>query len=63
MSDLSAVADPENASPAYPHAHRKGLRDVRGGSNGCCGEDHLCTAVKGHDAPDRARRPAGLRSL
>lgn len=105
VSDLSAVADPENefsvydtyglgedngwisvggtslsapliagmiglagnartvASPAYLYTHRKGLRDVRGGSNGYCGGDYLCTAVKGYDAPTGLGSPRGLTSL
>ena len=105
VSDLSAVADPDNefsvydtygldedngwisvggtslsaplvagmiglagnartvASPAYLYAHRKGLRDVRGGSNGYCGNDYLCTAVKGYDAPTGLGSPRGLSSL
>ncbi len=105
VSDLSAVADPENefsvydtyglgedngwiavggtslsaplvagmiglagnaravASPAYLYTHRSGLRDVRGGSNGYCGKDYLCTAVKGYDAPTGLGSPRGLRSL
>ena len=105
VSDLSAVADPDNefsvydtyglgedngwisvggtslsaplvagmiglagnaktvASPAYLYTHRKGLRDVKGGSNGYCGDDYLCTAVKGYDAPTGLGSPRGLKSL
>jgi hypothetical protein len=51
------------ASPAYLYTHRTGLRDVRGGSNGYCGGDYLCTAVKGYDAPTGLGSPHGLRSL
>lgn len=51
------------ASPAYLYTHRQGLRDVRGGSNGSCGKDYLCTALKGYDAPTGLGSPHGLRSL
>jgi hypothetical protein len=39
------------ATPAFAYAHRTGLKDVVGGSNGYCGDDYLCTGVKGYDAP------------
>ena len=43
---------PKVASPSYAYAHRGGLLDIVGGSNGDdCGGDYLCTAVKGYDAP------------
>jgi subtilase family serine protease len=51
------------ASPTYLYTHRSGLRDVRGGSNGYCGGDYLCTAVKGYDAPTGLGSPRGLTSL
>ena len=51
------------ASPTYLYAHRKGLKDVRGGSNGECGKDYLCSGVKGYDAPTGLGSPRGLRSL
>jgi hypothetical protein len=51
------------ADPAYLYTHRKGLHDVRGGSNGECGNDYLCTGVKGYDAPTGLGSPRGLTSL
>ncbi len=55
---------PAVASPSYAYAHRSGLHDVVGGSNGDdCGGDYLCTALKGYDAPTGLGSPRGLGSL
>ncbi len=51
------------ASPTYLYEHPKGLHDVRGGRNGSCGKDYLCTGVKGYDAPTGLGSPRGLSSL
>jgi hypothetical protein len=54
----------EVVSPSYAYAHRGGLHDVVGGSNGDdCGGDYLCTALKGYDAPTGLGSPRGLGSL
>ncbi len=49
--------------PSYAYAHPGGLRDVVGGSNGFCGDDYLCTGVKGYDGPTGLGSPRGLSSL
>jgi hypothetical protein len=55
---------PAVVSPSYAYAHRSGLHDVVGGSNGDdCGGDYLCTAVKGYDAPTGLGSPRGLGAL
>jgi subtilase family serine protease len=51
------------ASPGYAYAHRSGLKDVTGGSNGYCGDDYLCTGVRGYDGPTGLGSPRGLKSL
>jgi hypothetical protein len=51
------------STPAYAYAHRSGLNDVVGGSNGYCGGDYLCTGVKGYDAPTGLGTPKGLSAL
>jgi subtilase family serine protease len=51
------------ARPSYAYAHRTGLADVTGGSNGFCGGDYLCTGVKGYDGPTGLGSPRGLKSL
>lgn len=62
MIGLRGNADKASV-PAYAYAHRKGLKDVVGGSNGYCGRDYLCTGLKGYDAPTGLGSPRGLRSL
>jgi hypothetical protein len=49
--------------PWYAYAHRSGLTDVVGGSNGYCGGDYLCTGLKGYDAPTGWGSPTGLSAL
>ena len=51
------------AHPGYAYAHRSGLKDVIGGSNGYCGDDYLCTGVRGYDGPTGLGSPRGLTSL
>ncbi len=51
------------SQPSYAYAHRSGIKDVVGGSNGFCGGDYLCTGVKGYDAPTGLGSPRGLKSL
>jgi len=51
------------AQPSYAYAHRSGLLDVIGGSNGFCGGDYLCTGVKGYDGPTGLGSPRGLKAL
>lgn len=50
-----------NAS--YLYAHRSALYDVVGGSNGTCGGDYLCKAVKGYDGPTGLGTPKGVGAL
>ena len=42
---------------------RSGFFDVIGGSNGFCGGDYLCTALKGYDAPTGVGTPDGVKGL
>ena len=51
------------ASPGYLYAHRSGLQDVVGGSNGYCGGDYLCHANVGYDGPTGLGSPRGLSAL
>ena len=48
---------------AYPYHHRSGFLIVIGGSNGFCGGDYLCTALKGYDAPTEDGPPDGVKGL
>jgi subtilase family serine protease len=48
---------------SYLYAHRAGLKDVVGGSNGYCGGDYLCTGVVGYDAPTGLGSPRGVSAL
>jgi hypothetical protein len=50
-------------SAQYIYAHRAGLHDVVGGSNGFCGGDYLCVGKKGYDGPTGLGSPRGLSSL
>jgi subtilase family serine protease len=47
----------------YPYAHRSGFFDVVGGSNGYCGGDYLCDAVRGYDGPTGLGTPRGTAGL
>lgn len=47
----------------YISQHRHALHDVRRGSNGFCGNDYLCTAKPGYDAPTGFGTPRGLGAL
>jgi subtilase family serine protease len=51
----------DNASFLY--SHRESLFDVVGGSNGFCGDDYLCTGVRGYDAPTGLGTPNGVGSF
>jgi hypothetical protein len=51
----------DNASFLY--SHRESLFDVVGGSNGFCGDDYLCTGVRGYDAPTGLGTPNGIGSF
>jgi subtilase family serine protease len=48
---------------AFPYQHRSGFFDVRAGSNGFCGGDYLCNAVRGYDAPTGLGTPNGIAGL
>jgi len=48
---------------AYVYAHKSSFTDVVGGSNGSCGGDYLCTAVKGYDGPTGLGTPKGVGGL
>jgi subtilase family serine protease len=50
-------------APAFPYQHRQALFDVVGGSNGYCGGDYLCTAVRGYDGPTGLGTPHGAAGL
>ena len=45
------------------YSHPSGLHDVVGGSNGFCGGDYLCTALKGYDGPTGMGSPRGTSAL
>jgi subtilase family serine protease len=47
----------------YLYAHRSGLADVIGGSNGTCGGDYLCKAKAGYDAPTGLGSPRCTSAL
>ena len=47
----------------YIYAHASALYDPVVGSNGYCGNDYLCTAKLGYDAPTGAGTPHGLGAL
>jgi hypothetical protein len=51
------------AKASYAYAHKSGLRDVTGGSNGYCGGDYLCTGVKGYDGPTGLGVPNGISAF
>ena len=46
-----------------PYRKPGAFYDVVGGSNGFCGEDYLCTGVKGYDAPTGVGSPRGVAGL
>lgn len=48
---------------AFLYARKSQFRDVVGGSNGSCGRDYLCTAVRGYDAPTGLGTPHGVGGL
>jgi subtilase family serine protease len=48
---------------AFPYGHRGGFFDVIGGSNGYCGGDYLCDAVRGYDGPTGVGSPDGIAGL
>ena len=51
----------DGPGPLYaPHAS---LFDVVGGSNGYCGNDYLCSAKPGYDAPTGVGTPNGVSTL
>ncbi len=50
-------------SARYIYEHRSALDDVVGGSNGFCGNDYLCTAKAGYDAPTGLGTPRGTGAL
>ncbi len=58
---LAGNASTFTAGFAYKHA--SALFDVIGGSNGFCGNDYLCTAVKGYDGPTGVGTPNGVGAL
>ena len=51
------------SNASYIYAHPASIFDVKGGSNGFCGDDYLCTGVKGYDAPTGVGTPNGLGAL
>ena len=65
---ISAMIGLAGNAPALANAHvlygkSAGITDVVGGSNGYCGGDYLCTAVRGYDGPTGVGTPAGLGAL
>jgi subtilase family serine protease len=50
-------------SARYIYRHSMYLHDVRGGSNGYCGDDYLCTGKRGYDGPTGIGSPRGLGAL
>jgi subtilase family serine protease len=51
------------SNASYIYAHTASIFDVKGGSNGFCGHDYLCTGVKGYDGPTGVGTPNGLGAL
>jgi hypothetical protein len=54
-------------SPGSVYQHRKQLFDIRAGENAfvnppklVCGDDYLCVAKRGYDAPTGLGTPAGI---
>ncbi len=61
---IALAGDTTQAStPRFLYRHRGGFQDVVGGSNGFCGNDYLCTALPGYDAPTGLGTPRGLSGL
>lgn len=50
-------------NPSHIYANQSGLEDVRGGSNGFCGNDYLCTGKRGYDGPTGLGSPRGVSAL
>ena len=44
---------------SYAYSHSSSLYDIKGGSNGSCGNSYLCTAKKGYDGPTGLGTPNG----
>jgi subtilase family serine protease len=51
------------SSARYIYRHSSSLHDIRGGSNGFCGKDYLCTGTVGYDGPTGVGSPRGLGAL
>ena len=47
----------------YIYRHSNSMHDIRGGSNGFCGHDYLCTGKRGYDGPTGVGSPRGLGGL
>jgi subtilase family serine protease len=50
-------------TPGLVYQHRNAFFDVVGGSNGYCGGDYLCNAVRGYDGPTGLGTPKGSAGL
>jgi subtilase family serine protease len=50
-------------TPGFLYQHRHDFFDVVGGSNGFCGGDYLCNAVRGYDGPTGLGTPHGAAGL
>jgi subtilase family serine protease len=48
---------------SHVYSHRRFLFDVVGGSNGFCGDDYLCTGLRGYDGPTGLGTPNGAGAL
>jgi subtilase family serine protease len=61
---IARAGNPRALSNAgYIYRHAGALHDVRGGSNGYCGGDYLCTGRPGYDGPTGLGSPRGLAAL
>lgn len=61
---IARAGNPRQLGTAeYIYQHPKALHDVRGGSNGFCGNDYLCGGKPGYDGPTGEGSPHGLGAL
>jgi subtilase family serine protease len=61
---IARAGNPRELSTArYIYEHASALHDVRGGSNGYCGGDYLCSGKPGYDGPTGMGSPRGLAGL
>ncbi len=59
IAAVVGLAGNGGVAPSYPYQHASALYDARGGSNGFCGSDYLCTGTSGYDGPTGLGTPHG----